>query len=223
MTIVGRRERKLNQTRDMIAKAALALFDSRGYEQVTMEEIAEGADVAKGTLYNHFPSKDAVLAYSIRLQLASDLDQLEQRILSHPSFRARVTALLTVSAIWCENHRAYLPHYIRHVMQKISSSGELSPVQHDDLLAVYGALIQAAQSTGEIRSDFTADHLAAILHYHYFSCLLRWLENDRLNLRDELAAVVDLFISGAEGVASDDASRPPSRPQNKASGRKARA
>lgn len=203
MAVVGRRERKLNRTRDMIAKTALALFDSRGFEQTTMEHIANEADVAKGTLYNHFPSKDAVLAYSIRLQLATDLGHLEEDILSHPSFRARVTALLTVSAIWCESNRAYLPHYIRHVVQKITESGELSPVQHDDLLAIYATLIQAAQSAGEIRSDFTPDHLATVLHYHYFTCLLRWLDNDRLSLRDELAAIVDLFINGAAGVASD--------------------
>jgi TetR/AcrR family transcriptional regulator, regulator of autoinduction and epiphytic fitness len=197
MAIVGRRERKLNRTRDAIARAALALFDSKGYELTTMEQIADEADVAKGTLYNHFPSKEAVLAYSIRSQLASDLGALEEHILSHPSFRARVTALLTVSAIWCENNRSYLPHYIRHVVQNITDSGELSPVKHDDLLAIYASLIQAAQATNEIRVDFSPDHLATVLHYHYFTCLLRWLDNERLNLREELAKIVDLFIDGA--------------------------
>jgi hypothetical protein len=101
------------------------------------------------------------------------------------------------------NNRAYLPRYIRHAVQNITDSGELSPVRHDDLLAIYATLIQAAQSAGEIRSDFSPDHLATVLHYHYFTCLLRWLDNDRLSLRDELAAIVDLVITGAGGAASD--------------------
>ncbi len=44
-----------------------------GYESVTMEQIAAAADVARGTLYNHFPFKEAVLAYWIHGQLAKDL------------------------------------------------------------------------------------------------------------------------------------------------------
>jgi TetR/AcrR family transcriptional regulator, cholesterol catabolism regulator len=59
---IGRRERKKQAVSQRIRDAALELFREKGYEAATVEEIAERADVAKGTFFNHFPRKDALLA-----------------------------------------------------------------------------------------------------------------------------------------------------------------
>jgi AcrR family transcriptional regulator len=47
-------------TRTAIIGAALNAFGSRGYSEVSVDEIAAQAGVAKGAVYHHFPSKDAV-------------------------------------------------------------------------------------------------------------------------------------------------------------------
>ncbi|MFC9331070.1 TetR/AcrR family transcriptional regulator [Kitasatospora sp. NPDC057015] len=57
----GRRERKKAATRQALADAALTLFLARGYDQVTLHEIAEAADVSTTTLLKHFPSKEALV------------------------------------------------------------------------------------------------------------------------------------------------------------------
>jgi AcrR family transcriptional regulator len=54
----GRRERKKRQTRDHIAGTALALFAERGFERVTVAQVARHADVAPATVFNHFPTKE---------------------------------------------------------------------------------------------------------------------------------------------------------------------
>ncbi|MGH1554128.1 TetR/AcrR family transcriptional regulator [Streptomyces sp. L7] len=54
---LGRRERKRRQVRDQLYAAALDLFVSQGYETTTMEQIAETADVARATVFNHFSQK----------------------------------------------------------------------------------------------------------------------------------------------------------------------
>ncbi len=51
-------ERRHEQTRGVIADAALALFAERGFAETTMEEVAEAAGVSRRTAYRHFPSKD---------------------------------------------------------------------------------------------------------------------------------------------------------------------
>ncbi|WP_405888125.1 TetR/AcrR family transcriptional regulator [Streptomyces sp. NBC_01136] len=57
----GRRERKKAATRQALADAALNLFIERGYDAVTLHEIAEAADVSTTTLLKHFPSKEALV------------------------------------------------------------------------------------------------------------------------------------------------------------------
>ena len=56
-----RRERKKADARRRIYDSAIRLFRARGYEQTTVQEIAEAADVAKGTFFNYFPTKEHVL------------------------------------------------------------------------------------------------------------------------------------------------------------------
>jgi AcrR family transcriptional regulator len=54
----GLRERKKERTRRHIADTAARLFAERGYEQVTVTDVARAAEVAEQTVYNYFPAKE---------------------------------------------------------------------------------------------------------------------------------------------------------------------
>ncbi|HEY7264173.1 MAG TPA: helix-turn-helix domain-containing protein [Trebonia sp.] len=58
METTGLRERKKRRTRSQIAAAAAELFAARGYEQVTVADVARAADVSEQTVYNYFPAKE---------------------------------------------------------------------------------------------------------------------------------------------------------------------
>jgi len=55
---MGLRERKKAQTRQLIAETAWRLFADRGFERVTVAEVARLADVAPATVFNYFPTKE---------------------------------------------------------------------------------------------------------------------------------------------------------------------
>jgi AcrR family transcriptional regulator len=58
MTEMGLRERKKVQTRQLIADTAWRLFADRGFERVTVAEVAREAQVAVATVFNYFPTKE---------------------------------------------------------------------------------------------------------------------------------------------------------------------
>lgn len=58
---MGRRERKKAATHQAIADAAMRLFLERGYDDVSIREIADEADVSTTTLFKHFPVKEALV------------------------------------------------------------------------------------------------------------------------------------------------------------------
>ena len=77
---LSRRERKKLETRQALLEAAAALFHEQGYDETTVEAITEQADVAKGTFFNYFPSKEDLLGELTvwgveRLRSALDVNQ----------------------------------------------------------------------------------------------------------------------------------------------------
>jgi AcrR family transcriptional regulator len=65
----SRRERKKSAVRSNIIAEAIELFSRKGIENVTVEEIAEAADIGKGTVYNYFTTKeDIVVAFMADLE-----------------------------------------------------------------------------------------------------------------------------------------------------------
>jgi AcrR family transcriptional regulator len=61
--MAGLRERKKEQTRQRIAAVALRLFAEHGFDGVTVNEIAEAAEVAKATLFAYFPTKESLVLH----------------------------------------------------------------------------------------------------------------------------------------------------------------
>ena len=61
----GLRERKKARTRALIQEQALRLFSTQGYEETTVEQVAEAAEVSPSTLFRYFPTKADIVRYDM--------------------------------------------------------------------------------------------------------------------------------------------------------------
>jgi AcrR family transcriptional regulator len=88
-TTTGRRQRRKQANRELIAATAARLFAERGYEQVAVIDVARAADVSEQTVYNHFPTKE-------HLVLDRD-EELRDRLVEH--IRGRPAGMSPAAAI----------------------------------------------------------------------------------------------------------------------------
>lgn len=190
----GLRARKRQSVRETVTSVAGQLFRQDGYEAVTMERVAQAADVARGTLYNHFPTKDHILAAWVHQELARDLGSLPLAALASEEFAAGAAQLLGLSARWCAAHRDLLPAYLRFCFLDMQSP----EAAHggDGLLALYARMIGNSQASGGIRADLPAPYLATMFHHLYLGALMRWLADPALSLDAEFSCALGLFLQG---------------------------
>src|SRR5689334_25078067 len=90
-----RRERKKEETKERIFNVAMKLFKSRGFEETTVDDITEKADVAKGTFFNYFARKEAVLGYLWEARFLDVESNADSFILSKGSAREKLIRLYT--------------------------------------------------------------------------------------------------------------------------------
>lgn len=74
------RHGEVRRTKERILAAAQEVFSQKGFHQATMDEIAERAEVGKGTLYRHFPSKESLFHQLVQIRL-KELEAEAERIL----------------------------------------------------------------------------------------------------------------------------------------------
>ncbi len=75
---LGLRERKKLKTREEIAAAAMRLFGERGFDAVTVAEIARAAEVSEKTVFNYFPSKEDLIVHRGQEKTAALIEAIRE-------------------------------------------------------------------------------------------------------------------------------------------------
>ena len=175
---MGLRERKKQQTEERIYRTALRLFQQRGYATTTVEEIAQAAEVAKGTFFNYFPTKDAVLGYLGQRQM-----RLVQQALAHtPEFEEQSTYeqlmfVLNTLAAGVQDDWEVMRAVSLETFRSASAFSDTTSAARQ-LYDLFLRIIRRGQERGELRTTAPAESLTLIVLSTYLYTFLAWLELD---------------------------------------------
>jgi len=96
---VGLRQLKKERTRQLIAETAWRLFAERGFDRVTVAEVAREAEVAEATVFNYFPAKEDLFFFRLEAFGARLVEAISTRPAGEPALVAFRRYLLTPAGL----------------------------------------------------------------------------------------------------------------------------
>jgi len=171
------------RNRERVLEAAKAVF-SAGGPDASLEAVARRAGVGIGTLYRHFPTREALFEAVYRREV-QQLSELAEALKSEPD---------PVDAL-----RRWLRSNVEFVATKkgmsaalalaVQSSSELTAFSFERLTKAVGALLDRAVAAGEIRSDISPEDLLRAL---VGMCYL----HDQPGWQKSVVRLLDVFVDG---------------------------
>jgi len=186
-----RRARQRERRRAELYDVAVALFVEKTYEGTTMEDIADRADVARATVFNHFPRKAAFLQewatrrreIALNAAYAGGTESSARELLVR--FFSEIGALSDASR----------PESVAVILGSVRLA---ETWQRSPLAVEFAGIIAQAQQRGEIDPAVNADRAGLVLASSYYVILTAWASEEPapFDLTEEMVGTVDLILNG---------------------------
>lgn len=197
----SRTEKRKVETKQRIIRTAMELFITQGFEQTTIDQIAEAADVAKGTIYNHFPEKEAILSEHIQQVIIEQGPETISYLQQLPDTKSRLIAALEKSLDWMQidlSNDLY-ERYFTYKMSKVvpALKGQNANIS-TGFRGVLEDILDMGKEAGEIRQDIDTSMLAAQLELNHIIVAVFWVMHPGMSsIHETIANNVELFMNGA--------------------------
>jgi AcrR family transcriptional regulator len=202
----GLRERKKQQTRELIAETARRLFGERGFEAVTVAEIARAADVSTQTVFNYFPTKEDLVYWR--------LESFEDELLGTIRDRAPGESVLTAFGRFVRAPRGMLATYDPETRERLAALTRMI-VSSPSLLAREQQIFEgytrdlAQLLGGDVEARVAASAMIGLHRALVDFSRKRVLEGAREELVDELRDQADAALALLARGLGDYASAAP--------------
>ncbi len=189
-----------------ILHAALKEFCAKGFEVVSMSEIARRAQIGKSTIYEYFPSKEQLLLETAQMLLEHLLEELERAFSQAQTFREKLICYYRAVDRLVERIGVNFPMFF--VTEPITGVMlECVDTFREALFQKIGQEFRSAQDRGELDAALDAEVAATLLTTQITPLLLKTM--CRFQVEDAAEKIVDILMygiaarpAGAETAAS---------------------
>jgi AcrR family transcriptional regulator len=182
-----------------ILEAARKVFSKRSFHDVTVDEIAAAAGIAKATIYQYFPSKQEIYVAALRQGVTDLIDRTNRQVEAAQETRAKLEAFVRVRLDYMEENREFFALYHSEFGNLTHPAGlnrEMRNLYRKQLSFLEGVLRRAAER-GETK-PVQVETLATALYEATRGLMLRrmlgWSE---MTVEQDVAALVEILWSGA--------------------------
>ncbi len=193
---IGRAERNKRDKRERLIRAARELFRTKGFEATTTSEIAARAEVAKGTLFFHAKSKEALLVMMFQEEVGDAIERAFEKVPDAPF----IDQIMHVFEIMLRQNERDLGLARVFVKELAFVRGERHGIDlvMEGLFDKLRGLIERAKDRGEIAREVDSSLLSHNLFALYFVFLMLWLGEDapEARRRPALRKILELQLSG---------------------------
>jgi AcrR family transcriptional regulator len=177
-----RRERRWGEVHARLLEAAAELFDERGVQATKVAEIADRADVAHKTFFNHFPTKDELvreLCEAALTQLLADIDAARRSPGPTADRLARFFEQIASNALEAgPMHRELLAELI-HAGHGTGTEPDKARRLHD----AFGALVRDGVAAGEVTRAHAPAVLTDMILGAFYALMFNWAQLDDYPIR----------------------------------------
>ncbi|GED31410.1 TetR/AcrR family transcriptional regulator [Brevibacillus centrosporus] len=171
-----RRERKKRETREKIFNAAIKLFKTHGFEGTTIDMISEEADVARGTIFLHFTSKEAILA-NWGYERLQQIEERREEWDYDDNCKAKVLRIYKImNEVTITNF-----DFIKVVVESSMKHRKVLENEKNvyfELRQLFADLIEEAQEKKQLKSKFNPLVAANMLENIYYNALYDWVRSE---------------------------------------------
>jgi len=192
------RERKKQRTRQLIRDTAVHLFMQRGFDQVTIAEVAREADVSEATVFNHFPTKEDLVYGQMEAFEQELLEAVRDRPPGQSALAAYAGFVLAIRGLITEQQG---PEQIAAWARLVLESPALVSREHEIFAQYTAALAKLlAEETGAGPDDLTPWVAAnALIGLH--RALLEYVRRQALTGRTNPGLARSIRRQGERAVA----------------------
>ena len=191
----GRRERRRRELRERVLAVSLELVADKGFDATTVEEIAEAADIAPATFFNHFQSKGGLLG-EITAQVVESVELLIEAHLHEDAQVADRLEDLARHAASLISEQQKLAREVMLEMLRSSSRPEDAAPYLATLRRPLAQMLERGQTNGEVRRDLEAEFLAEMVLGALHATLTQWLSDESYPIVERLPRAAS-FVSEA--------------------------